>query len=117
MRFVAIRTLMRRIRHIKDYLRDPSASKIRKLLIIFGIIYLLSPIDLIPAPVLGFSVIDDAVLWTAILTWLAGELDRYGEEGGAVSEAARRKYDSADIIDAEARVIDEEEETDAGGTE
>ena len=115
-RITALRVLISRIKHIKDYLRDPSASKIKKFLIIFGIIYLLSPIDLIPAPVLGFSIIDDAVLWGAILSYLAEELDRYGREENPVSAEARKRYKGMTIIDAEGRVIDEKEDVNPGGT-
>lgn len=116
MKHITLRILIRRIKNIVDYLRDPSASKMKKILIIFGIIYLLSPIDLIPAPVLGFSVIDDAVLWVAILSYLAEELDRYGKEENPISFAARRRYKGMTIIDAEARVVEEDEERDPGGT-
>lgn len=117
MRFVAIRMLLKRIFHIKDYLLDPSASKSKKILIIFGIIYLLSPVDLIPAPVLGFSVIDDLVLWGAILNYLSEELDRYVEAGGSAMAEARRKYKGSDIIEGEARVIEDDEVPESGGTE
>lgn len=116
MRNITIRVLIRRIRHIKDYLRDPSASKIKKILIIFGIIYLLSPIDLIPAPVLGFSIIDDTVLWAAILSYLAEELDRYEREDAPLSPEARKRYKGRKIVEAEARIIEEDEDVDPGGT-
>ncbi len=115
-RITTFRVLISRVKHIKDYLRDPSASKIKKFLIIFGIIYLLSPIDLIPAPVLGFSIIDDAVLWGAILSYLAEELDRYGREENPLSREARKRYKGMTIIDGEGRVVEESENVDPGGT-
>lgn len=119
MRFITFRVLFRRILHIKDYLKDPEASKLRKLLIIFGIIYLISPLDLIPAPVLGFSIIDDLVLWIFILTRLADELDRYEAED-SLSRESRKKYKGKKIIEGEASVIDDDEaenETKAGGSD
>ncbi len=112
MRYLTFRVLLRRIKHIKNYLMDPDASKIKKLLIIFGIIYLLSPIDLIPAPVLGFSIIDDLVLWIFILTHLADELDRYDAEEG-LSKESRRRYKGMNIIEGEAVVVDDDDEADA----
>ncbi len=113
-----IRILLRRIKSIKAYLKDPSAPKIKKFLLIFGIIYLLSPIDLIPAPVLGFSLIDDAVLWAAILSYLAEELDRYAEaepETPSFSKAEER-YQGKKIIEVEATVVEDDEDVDPGGT-
>ena len=61
MRYLSFAILGKRIRSIKKFLLDPSVPKRKKLLIIFGIIYLIMPIDVIPEPVLGFGFIDDIV--------------------------------------------------------
>lgn len=69
--------LLKRIRNIGYLLKDKKTSLFKKILVVFGIIYLVSPLDLIPFPVLGFSVIDDIVLWIFILSYLKDELDKY----------------------------------------
>ena len=61
MQFVSFAVLGKRIKSIKALLKDPNVPKRKKFLVIFGIIYLLMPIDLIPAPVLIFGFIDDIV--------------------------------------------------------
>lgn len=55
MQFVSFAVLGKRIKSIKALLKDPNVPKRKKFLVIFGIIYLLMPIDLIPAPVLIFG--------------------------------------------------------------
>ena len=77
MQYFSLAVLAKRIRAIKSLLLDSSVPKRKKILIIFGIIYLLVPFDIIPAPVLGFSIIDDAVVWLFILSHLSEELDSY----------------------------------------
>jgi uncharacterized membrane protein YkvA (DUF1232 family) len=72
--------LMKRISKLGHFLKDKKQPFYKKALIIFGIIYLINPIDLIPFPVLGFSLIDDLVIWIAILTYLGESLDRYDDE-------------------------------------
>ncbi len=80
MQFVSFAVLGKRIKSIKALLKDPNVPKRKKFLVIFGIIYLLMPIDLIPAPVLIFGFIDDIVLWLFILSHLKDELDQYWKE-------------------------------------
>ena len=41
MQFISLTVLIRRIKSIKSFLKDPKVPKRRKLLVIFGIIYLL----------------------------------------------------------------------------
>ncbi len=82
MQFVSFAVLGKRIKSIKALLKDPNVPKRKKILVIFGIIYLIMPIDLIPAPVLIFGLVDDLVLWLFILIHLRDELDRYWKDGG-----------------------------------
>ena len=104
----ALRRIFRRILNIRLYLKDPNQSIFRKILIFFGIIYLLSPLDLVPEPVFGAGIVDDVVLWLFILSYMAKELDSYhGKE--PISREARRKYRGTTVYEAEARVIQEEE--------
>ncbi len=104
----SLKNYFRRILNLRLYLKDPNQSTAKKILIIFGIIYLLSPVDLLPEPIFGIGILDDLILWGVILTYLAQELDTYtGGEG--ISRSARKRYKGTKIYEAEARVVDEEE--------
>ncbi|MCI8285633.1 MAG: DUF1232 domain-containing protein [Firmicutes bacterium] len=112
MKFKAFFTLIRRIKAIKYFLRDPSVSKIKKFIIIFGIIYLVSPIDLIPAPVLGFSIIDDLTLWGIILAYLSSELDKYEVSSKNMADILKekKKFKGKTVIESEGREVKDSEE-------
>ena len=112
MRYLSFAILGKRIRSIKKFLLDPSVPKRKKLLIIFGIIYLIMPIDVIPEPVLGFGFIDDIVLWLFILTHLSDELDKYwktSDEGQEKSSHVdpEKAFRGKTIIDSTGRVVDD----------
>ena len=112
MRYLSFAILGKRIRSIKKFLLDPSVPKRKKLLIIFGIIYLIMPIDVIPEPVLGFGFIDDIVLWLFILTHLSDELDKYWKTSDEGQEKAshvdpEKAFRGKTIIDSTGRVIDD----------
>lgn len=111
-----LKKLFRKILNIRLYLKDPEKSKFRKFLIIFGIIYLVSPLDLVPEPVFGAGILDDMLLWISLLIYLSDELDSYtGQEG--ISREARRRYRGTTVYETEARVIEEDDETMEGETE
>lgn len=60
------------------YFRDPAVAGWRKTLILLGILYVVSPLDLVPGamlPLLGW--LDDAVVATFAWKLLASELERY----------------------------------------
>lgn len=77
MQYIFLRVLMRRIKAIPPFLRDKTVPFRKKLIIVLGIAYLLSPIDLIPAPILLFGIIDDIVVWSFIIYYPKDELDKY----------------------------------------
>ncbi|MDD4583184.1 MAG: DUF1232 domain-containing protein [Eubacteriales bacterium] len=77
MQFIFMRVLLKRIRAIPSFLRDKTVPKRKKLIIVLGILYLIMPIDLIPAPILIFGFVDDLVIWGFIIYYLRDELDRY----------------------------------------
>jgi uncharacterized membrane protein YkvA (DUF1232 family) len=114
MRYISFAILGKRIKSIKKFLLDPDVPKRKKLLVIFGIIYLLMPIDLIPVTVLGFGIIDDIVLWLFILIHLSDELDKYWKESeyGPAEEARvdpKKEYKGKAIIETTGREIDDDE--------
>ena len=77
MNFISFRVLGKRIRAIKDMLRDKTVPRRKKALVIFGIIYLFLPVDLIPPVIFPFGFLDDLVLWLYILWHLSDILDTY----------------------------------------
>ncbi|TDX53324.1 DUF1232 domain-containing protein [Orenia marismortui] len=63
------------------YIRDPKVSLMRKILLIFPLVYILSPVDLIPEillPLLGW--LDDTVIALTIWNYMFN-LIRKEEEG------------------------------------
>lgn len=117
MQFIFFRVLMKRIKAIRHFIMDKEVPKRKKIIIIAGILYLLSPIDLIPEPILIFGAVDDIVLWTFIIWYLKDELDKYWIEPGAVK--AMKKFRGKNIIDdvnfeVEEEVVKEEEQNKDG---
>ena len=127
MKISKIRILFRRIRSIKDFLLDPEESKGKKLLFAFGILYLISPVDLIPEPVFGIGIIDDLILWAVLLTSSGAALDRYWKDHseddsirvsskpGPVN--AEKAFRGRKIVNTEGHVVDSEEEEPADSPE
>ena len=77
MQFLGIQVLLKRIKAIRFMMADKTVPKRKKALIVFGIIYLFLPIDLIPPILFPIGWIDDFLLWLFILWYLSDELDRY----------------------------------------
>lgn len=114
MRWLTFAILGKRIRSMKKFLLDPDVPKRKKLLVIFGIIYLFMPIDIVPEPVLGIGLIDDVVLWLFILTHLSDELDSYWKDSGEAAQYKKKKdtahsagSHSGQTIEAEGRVVED----------
>jgi len=113
MQFIYLQVLLKRIKAIKFFMKDKAVPLRKKLIIVAGTIYLFSPIDLIPAPVLIFGLVDDIVLWTFIIWYLKSELDQYWQETEKVKPA--EKFRGKNIIDdvdftVEEKVVKEEEQ-------
>lgn len=72
---------MNRLYTIIKFLKDKNVPLKEKLWVIIPLIYILSPADLIPAPILGFSAIDDLVMIVFLFTVVAEKTRKYyGEE-------------------------------------
>lgn len=74
-------------------LRDKSVPKRKKAVVVFGVIYLLSPIQVIPPVLFPVGQLDSLVLWIWILWYLKDELDKYwlGEKQQDYSKKFRNK--------------------------
>lgn len=73
----AMVTLLRRIVVLPRLMKDPSVKLYKKIMVIGGLLYLISPLDLIADPILGFGLIDDTVIMVYIITKIKDELDSY----------------------------------------
>lgn len=59
-------------------LRSREVSWKDKLPIIGLILYILSPVDLIPYPILGYSIIDDLVVFMLLMNLVNRSIKKYG---------------------------------------
>lgn len=66
-----------RISLIFKFLFDKNIPLREKWWIILPAIYILSPIDLIPFPILGFSIIDDLVVFLFLLSMVNSKTQKY----------------------------------------
>ena len=62
MQFLSLRFIMNRIKAISSMMRDKTVPKRKKALVIFGLIYLVLPVDIIPPVLFPFGFLDDLVL-------------------------------------------------------
>lgn len=69
--------MMGRILFILKFLLDKKVPLREKWWIIIPLIYILSPADLIPAPILGFSLVDDLVMLAFLLTKVYDKSQKY----------------------------------------
>ncbi|WP_432409317.1 YkvA family protein [Wukongibacter sp. M2B1] len=89
------------------YLLDKEVSILKKILVAGMIIYVFSPLDLIPEAVLGFGFIDDAMLAIFVISSISKELDKYV----SIKEDIKRKEDMGKVIDfAEYEIRDKKDD-------
>lgn len=93
MQFITFRVLLRRLGAVFYLLKDKTVPLRKKALVVFGIVYLFLPIDLIPPILFPFGFLDDLILWIYILWHLKDELDSYwhGEKAEDLSKKFRDK--------------------------
>lgn len=94
--FIGFNVIFKRIKAIRFMMKDKSVPLRKKLLIVLGILYLISPVDLIPPVLFPIAWMDDLVLWIWILLHLKDELDKYWI--GEKTEDLSKKYKEKDII-------------------
>ncbi|MDD3227305.1 MAG: DUF1232 domain-containing protein [Tissierellia bacterium] len=68
---------MGRILFIIKFLFDKNIPIREKWWVIIPVIYILSPADLIPEPVLGFGIVDDLVILGLLLTIVYDKIKKY----------------------------------------
>lgn len=121
-RWLIFPLLIKEIRSIKYLFQDKTAPKRYKLVVILGLIYLISPIDLIPAPILGFSIIDDLVIWGFILNYLKEPLSKYsqkydrehGRDSKRTGKSGEGPYKGKNVVkDVTFTIVDDQERSEA----
>ena len=77
MQFFSFRFIINRVKAISSMMKDKTVPKHKKALVIFGLIYLVLPVDIIPPVLFPFGFLDDLVLWIWIIWHLKDTLDQY----------------------------------------
>ncbi|WP_053956861.1 YkvA family protein [Inediibacterium massiliense] len=72
--------VFKKTKGIYKFIKDPEVSKWKKIMIFGAIVYVISPIDLIPDPVFGLGWIDDGIVIGYIISRISNELDKYIEK-------------------------------------
>lgn len=106
-RWLIFGALSGEIKSLIKMMKDKEAPKRYKVILVLGMIYLFSPVDLIPAPILGLSIIDDITICTAILYYLREPLSKYKEESVGKKKS---KYKNKKVVEVEDFVVVDESE-------
>ena len=106
MNFFSFRFLLKRIRAIKEMMKDKTVPKRKKALVIFGLIYLVLPVDLIPPVLFPFGFLDDLVLWLFIIWHLSDILDTYWM--GEKTEYYSKNFKSKNLVEDVTYNVEEE---------
>ncbi len=106
--FVAFNILFKRTKAIRFMLKDKAVPFRKKLLVIFGLIYIILPFGLIPIVIFPIAWLDDLILWIWIMWYLRDTLDKYWM--GDTKDYAG-KFKSKKVIDnVEYEVKEEQDE-------
>ena len=77
MQFFSWTFIRGRLRAIVSMMKDKTVPLRKKALVVFGLVYLVLPVDLIPPVLFPFGFLDDLVLWIWIIWHLKDTLDQY----------------------------------------
>lgn len=106
MQFLGLRVLGKRIKAIRFMMKDKTVPLRKKALVVFGIVYLFLPLDLIPPIIFPIGFLDDLLLWIFILYYLKDTLDTYWLGEKEVSYEGKFK----ETIEGEDFVVVEDDE-------
>ncbi len=107
-------TLERLLQHVKlswRLFRDPHVSPlVRYGIPLIGLVYLLSPVDVVPDVLLGLGQLDDAavlLLLSQLMIMLAPQdvVNRYRPSGDHTPHQGKRPHQDEEVIDADYRVV------------
>ena len=112
MQKLTLALLLARLKNIKNLLKDESAAFWKKALVVFALVYLFLPLDLIPPLIAVFGFLDDAILWIGVLSLLWEELGKYGDPKDFVKPEKKKKYRGKNMVDGVEFEVKIEDETD-----
>lgn len=95
--FTGISMWIKRIFSIGKMMKDREVSLWKKALVVFAVIYLFIPIEIIPDFLFPIGFADDIILWVCVLLLLKDTLSKYVSEG--ISKDAKKKYKGKTVID------------------
>ncbi|WP_066503009.1 YkvA family protein [Abyssisolibacter fermentans] len=72
-----ILNFFKKIKIIFKYLFDTNVKFRKKILLIIGLVYLISPLDLLPDPVFGIGLIDDIFILSSIIISMREKIKDY----------------------------------------
>ena len=107
MQFISLRVILKIIKAVFYLLKDKTVPMRKKALVIFGIVYLFLPVDLIPPIIFPFGFLDDLVLWIYILWTLKDELDSYWM--GEKSEDLSGKFSGKTMVEGVEYDVEEDD--------
>ncbi|MDR1953690.1 MAG: DUF1232 domain-containing protein [Clostridiales Family XIII bacterium] len=115
MNFFTWAVLKKRIVAIKSLMLDRAVPLRKKLLVVFGLVYLFMPLDLIPAVLFPVAWMDDLVVWLFIIWNLKDYLDKYwlGEEPVNITE----DFTDKEVVDDVNFTVENEDKRDEKGTD
>jgi uncharacterized membrane protein YkvA (DUF1232 family) len=100
--------ILRQIKLVWQLMIDPQVSLWVKLIPPIAILYLLSPIDLVPDPILGLGQLDDlAVLLIAVKLFIEMSSSDAGRRVSGKTTSDTPPYPENEVVDASYRVIDD----------
>lgn len=105
--YFGMKTLVKRIKAIRFMMVDKKVSIWKKILVVFGIAYIIMPIELLPDFFLPVGFLDDIILWGCILYYLRETLDEYWL--GEKTKDFSKKYKNS-IDDVEFEIKDDDDE-------
>ena len=100
--------LFKRVRAIGVMMRDQNVPFVKKLLVIATVLYILSPIDLVPLPIFPFSWMDDLAVFLIVIWYLKDTLDQYWLGGKPVDLS--KEFSSDDIVEGVEYEVHEEDD-------
>ena len=108
MQFLSIRFIINRLKAIVPMLKDKSVSFGKKALVVFGLVYLVLPVDIIPPVIFPFGFLDDLVLWVFIIWHLKDTLDVYWN-GDKTVDLSKKFQDNKIVDDVDYQVSNEDD--------
>ena len=80
-------------------LKDKTVAFWKKALVIFAIVYLFLPLDLIPPLIPVFGFLDDAALWLGVLYLVWDELGKYGDPKDCSKSEKKKNFHGKNMVD------------------